>query len=176
MNWDDFSPKEILIYPEVLEYPAIGEFIKEKLSALLECMDESAFSYSGGEMLVQKQFHKSLDELNLEEKPEIVVRWERCDHLKQTQRTGMERMNQISCYANAQFMRLDLNTRRNLELLETMRNKEKKGSLLWVLDKTRTAMGKRLIRTWLGTSPAESGTDHPPPRRCGGMGGGWDVV
>ena len=46
-------------------------------------------------------------------------------------------------------MRLDLNTRRNLELLETMRSKERRGSLLWVLDKTKTAMGKRLIRTWL---------------------------
>ena len=159
-----FSPKEILIYPEVLEYPAIGEFIKEKLSALLECMDESAFSYSGGEMLVQKQFHKSLDELNLEEKPEIVCALGALlTYLKQTQRTGMERMNQISCYANAQFMRLDLNTRRNLELLETMRNKEKKGSLLWVLDKTRTAMGKRLIRTWLERpllSPAQITRRH----------------
>ena len=52
-------------------------------------------------------------------------------------------------YSGAQFMRLDLNARRNLELLETMRNKEKRGSLLWVLDKTRTAMGKRLIRAWI---------------------------
>ena len=46
-------------------------------------------------------------------------------------------------------MRLDLATRRNLELTETMRNKEKKGSLLWVLDKTKTAMGKRLIKTYI---------------------------
>ena len=46
-------------------------------------------------------------------------------------------------------MGIDLNTRRNLELLETMRNKEKRGSLLWVLDQTKTAMGKRLLRTWI---------------------------
>lgn len=46
-------------------------------------------------------------------------------------------------------MHLDMNARRNLELTETMRNKEKRGSLLWVLDKTKTPMGKRLIRTWL---------------------------
>ena len=46
-------------------------------------------------------------------------------------------------------MRLDLTARRNLELLETMRNKEKRGSLLWVLDHTKTAMGKRLIRSWI---------------------------
>ena len=58
-------------------------------------------------------------------------------------------MTEVELYSGAQFMRLDLNARRNLELLETMRNKEKRGSLLWVLDKTRTAMGKRLIRSWI---------------------------
>ena len=58
-------------------------------------------------------------------------------------------MTEVELYSGAQFMRLDLNARRNLELLETMRNKEKRGSLLWVLDKTRTAMGKRLIRAWI---------------------------
>ena len=55
----------------------------------------------------------------------------------------------IELYSGAQFMRLDLNARRNLELLETMRSKEKRGSLLWVLDQTKTAMGKRLIRSWI---------------------------
>ena len=70
-------------------------------------------------------------------------------YLKRTQRTGLERMTEVELYSGAQFMRLDLNARRNLELLETMRNKEKRGSLLWVLDKTRTAMGKRLIRSWI---------------------------
>ncbi len=61
----------------------------------------------------------------------------------------MGRMNRIMLYTNAQYMHLDMNARRNLELTETMRNKEKRGSLLWVLDKTKTPMGKRLIRTWL---------------------------
>ena len=70
-------------------------------------------------------------------------------YLKQTQRTGLERLNGIELYTGAQFMHLDLNARRNLELLETMRSKEKRGSLLWVLDQTKTAMGKRLIRSWI---------------------------
>ena len=58
-------------------------------------------------------------------------------------------MTQLDVYSDEQFMRLDLTARRNLELLETMRNKDKRGSLLGVLDKTRTAMGKRLIRNWI---------------------------
>src|SRR5699024_11290377 len=55
----------------------------------------------------------------------------------------------LSWYTSGQFMELDLTARRNLELTETLRTKEKKGSLLWVLDKTRTAMGHRLIRAWM---------------------------
>lgn len=145
-----FSPREILISPEVLDLPALAGFIREKLSASLEPLDETAFSYASGEALVLEQFHQELDELGVAEKPEIVCALGALlTYLKRTQRTGLERMNQVSCYASAQFMRLDLNTVRNLELMETMRAKEKKGSLLWVLDKTRTAMGKRMIRTWL---------------------------
>ena len=55
----------------------------------------------------------------------------------------------INIYTNSQYMRLDNTAARNLELTETMRTKSKKGSILWVLDKTKTAMGKRLIRNWL---------------------------
>lgn len=58
-------------------------------------------------------------------------------------------MNEVEIGADAGVMGLDINARRNLELTETLRNKEKKGSLLWVLDRTKTAMGKRLIKTWL---------------------------
>lgn len=97
------------------------------------------------------QFHRqNLNELDLTSQPEIVrAIGALLGYLKRTQRTGIERMNGIDLYTGAQFMHLDLNARRNLELLETMRNKEKRGSLLWVLDKTHTAMGKRLIRSWI---------------------------
>ncbi|MBR2724001.1 MAG: DNA mismatch repair protein MutS, partial [Ruminococcus sp.] len=66
-----------------------------------------------------------------------------------TQMTGLERIRTIDFYKNDQYMRLDFNTRRNLELTQTMITKEKKGSLLWVLDHTKTAMGKRMLRSWI---------------------------
>ena len=66
--------------------------------------------------------------------------------------SGLERINHLEIYNEAQYMRLDYNTQRNLELTQTMLSKTKRGSLLWVIDKTKTAMGKRLIRSWL---------DHP---------------
>ncbi|WP_195983611.1 DNA mismatch repair protein MutS [Clostridium sp. D33t1_170424_F3] len=157
-----YSPREILINPAALAYKALPPFIRERLSASLELLENSAFENDVCTALVLEQFQKSdLEELDLRESPLVVCAvGALLRYLKQTQRTGLERMTQVELYSGAQFMRLDLNARRNLELLETMRNKEKRGSLLWVLDKTRTAMGKRLIRSWIEQpllSPAQIG-------------------
>ena len=70
-------------------------------------------------------------------------------YLYETQKTDLSHISDLEYYEQGRFMELDLNTRRNLELTATMRGKEKRGSLLWVLDKTRTAMGGRLLRSWL---------------------------
>ncbi len=70
-------------------------------------------------------------------------------YIKETQMCNVSFIKEINVYTDGQFMELDLNTRRNLELVETMRTKEKRGSLLWVLDKTETAMGARLLRSWV---------------------------
>ena len=70
-------------------------------------------------------------------------------YLYETQKNTLSHMTTLVPYATANYMILDSSTRRNLELLETMREKQKRGSLLWVLDKTRTAMGARLLRTWI---------------------------
>lgn len=157
-----FSPREILINPDALELTELPKFIKERLSASLELLDGAEFEQDSCSVQVLEQFgQEQVEDISLTDQPEII----RCigallGYLKRTQRTGLERMNTIELYTEAQYMRLDLNARRNLELLETMRNKEKRGSLLWVLDKTRTAMGKRLIRSWIEqplVSPAQIG-------------------
>ena len=146
-----YSPKEILINQNTLDMKQLADFIKQRLSASLELLDDVDYSRETCEPLVLDQFRaKNIDVLDLSDKPAIVraVGALIC-YLKRTERTGMERMEKIELYSGTQFMRLDRNTRRNLELLETMRNKEKRGSLLWVLDRTRTAMGKRMIRSWV---------------------------
>ncbi|HEX2985914.1 MAG TPA: DNA mismatch repair protein MutS [Caproiciproducens sp.] len=146
-----FSPREILINQEALGQTELPKFIKDRLSASLELLDDSEFAPDFCAAQVLGQFKKpDLEALDLDGQPEIVrAVGALLSYLKRTQRTGLERMTDIDLYTGAQFMHLDLNARRNLELLETMRTKEKKGSLLWVLDKTRTAMGKRLIRSWI---------------------------
>ena len=70
-------------------------------------------------------------------------------YLYETQKTSLEFLNKITTYSVGKYMIIDHATRRNLELTETMRDKNKKGSLLWVLDKTKTAMGARMLRSFL---------------------------
>ena len=147
-----FMPKEILVGGDAVKMKSLPEFIRDRMStASVEMLEDDRYQYGLCEETLLKQFEKqSVEQLGLDGKEEAVC----ClgallSYLQETQRTGLERMNLIDVYSGAQFMQLDLNTRRNLELLETMRSKEKKGSLLWVLDQTKTAMGKRLIRTWI---------------------------
>lgn len=70
-------------------------------------------------------------------------------YLKETQKNSLSQMSRITPYVTGKYMLLDSSTRRNLELCETLREKQKRGSLLWVLDKTRTAMGARNLRKWI---------------------------
>ena len=146
-----YNPREILLGGEVDKIKSIVPFIKEKLTAAVEMVGDEYFDYNTAKDTVIRQFNKpSLKELSLENKDGIV----RCvggllKYLAETQKTGLERINTIELYGQNGFMRLDYNSRRNLELTETMRAKEKKGSLLWVLDCTKTSMGKRLIRRWI---------------------------
>ena len=155
-----FSPREILLNPEGLNLSELPDFMREKLSASVECLEERQFSLDACTERVCSQFHaESLSAISLADKPLIVsAAGALLFYLAETQRGGLERMTELTLYSEAQFMRMDTNTRRNLELIETMRNKEKRGSLLWVLDETRTAMGKRLLRSWIEqplVSPAQ---------------------
>ena len=145
-----FSPREILISQGVLDLSGLPKFLKERLNASLELLDDEKFDSKAALPVLSEQFHKSADELGLAEKPEIAgALGALLGYLRETERSGLESMDSLDLYSGEQFMRLNLTTRRNLELLETMRSKEKRGSLLWVLDRTRTAMGKRLIRSWV---------------------------
>lgn len=71
------------------------------------------------------------------------------EYIEQTQMTSLDHLNKIVIYQISKYMSLDINARRNLEITEKMRDKSKKGTLLWVLDKTSTSMGGRLLRRWL---------------------------
>lgn len=143
-----YNPREILIGGEIVKISELPKFIKTKLSAGVEMLEDSKFELERCAEIVRNQFKS--DSENIIEKPVLISAvGALVDYLKDTQKSGLERINHIELYQESQYMRLDYNTQRNLELTQTMLSKEKRGSLLWVLDKTKTAMGKRLIRSWI---------------------------
>ncbi len=123
-------------------YLRIQCLVNDQLSA--QCDEQQAAE------LVERHFSASLSQLGLTGQPETI---HACGALLQqlmfVQKNNLEHIRQLQYYTSGRFMELDLNTRRNLELTQTMRSSDKKGSLLWVLDKTSTAMGGRMLRSWV---------------------------
>lgn len=143
-----YNPREILLGGDIIKISQLPKFIKSKLSAGVEMLEDKKFDYELCSKIVKNQFNSEFETV----KDKIVLvsaLGALISYLKDTQKSGLERINHIDVYKENQFMRLDYNTQRNLELTQTMLTKEKRGSLLWVIDKTKTAMGKRLMRSWL---------------------------
>ncbi len=143
-----YNPREILIGGDTVNFKELSSFIKDKLSTTVEMLPDENFSYIICDDTVKNHFK---DDYSLVKDNEIVISvlGALINYLKDTQKNGLERINHINVFSENQFMKLDFNTQRNLELTQTMLTKEKKGSLLWVLDKTKTSMGKRLLRSWI---------------------------
>ena len=143
-----YSPREILVGGDIINIKSLPAFIKSKLSAGVEMLDDSSFEHDLCAQITLDQFGAEYN--TIKDIPVLISTvGALIAYLKETQMSGLERISHIELYSEAQYMRLDFNTRRNLELTQTMLTKEKRGSLLWVIDKTKTAMGKRLIRSWL---------------------------
>lgn len=149
-----FAPVEILVNEAVSleENGSIGISLlnlREKDHTMITVMENWYYDYDMDERLIKDQFHMmNLEGLGLKDYPNA-VRSVGCllYYLKDTQKGSVDHINHISTYHVEDFVVLDSASRRNLELCETMRDKNKRGSLLWVLDKTKTAMGARMLRS-----------------------------
>ena len=146
-----FMPSEIVLNSYCSKSKAITSFISKRIEASCELPDDSFFDYD--------KAYKQCCEHFSEEKfssfgfgtidNAVIAIGTTLKYLKNTQRNDLQNIREVNFYSDSQYMRLDFSTKRNLEITETMRSREKKGSLLWVLDKTKTSMGKRLLRSWL---------------------------
>ena len=145
-----FSPVELLFNEGFLDCKDAAAFLKQRLSCTVDPMDEEIYDPDSCGSRIVKQFGRGLTALSLQDKPYAVLAvGALLSYLEETQKAGVQRLTQISCYSEEQVLAIDYTARKNLELTETIRTREKKGTLLWVLDKTRTAMGKRLLRQYL---------------------------
>ena len=149
-----FAPVEILVNEAVPleEQGSIGislSGLQDKEHTMITVMEDWYYDYSMDEQLIKDQFHlMNIEGLGLKDYPQA-VQSVGCllYYLKDTQKGAVDHINHISTYHVEDYVVLDSASRRNLELCETMRDKNKRGSLLWVLDKTKTAMGARNLRS-----------------------------
>ncbi len=146
-----FGPKEILLPDDFENDLILSSAVSGHYEGVITRRSRSEFDITVSEPLILSHFRVlSVENLGFsaggaaESALGAVLRY-----LYETGITGNIAVNQIKYYVGSQFMRLDMTAVRNLELTETMRSKSRKGSLLWVLDKTQTAMGKRLLKSWL---------------------------
>lgn len=155
-----FEPVEVLMNDNVLKLKEVTSFIKEKLKASVSILDDKDFDISANSEIVCEQFSVSdLSKLSVNvDSIEANAVSGLFKYIYDTQKALIGRFTNITRHENDPLMILGLTARRNLELTETLRNKEKKGSLLWVLDKNKTSMGKRLLKTFIDqplTNPAK---------------------
>lgn len=145
-----FTPKEVLLNPAAADDGALIDFLHEHMDSGLEHMTDEQYEYAACEQLVRRQFAASMETETVADHPMIVCAvGALLRYLMDTQQSDLSNLDTLQLYYQGQYLELDLNARRNLELFETMRTKEKRGSLLWVLDHTKTAMGARMLRQWM---------------------------
>jgi len=142
-----FSPREILLSDGAYSSADILTFVQDRLGAYAERAGEWRFLEETAKQAAVKQF--ASQEIPAEQELLLRAVGGLLSYLHETQKNDLSYISQLQIYSMSQFMELDYTARRNLELTASLHGGEKKGSLLWVLDKTRTAMGARMLRQWL---------------------------
>ena len=145
-----FAPSEVIRYGSGVDKEPIEDAIFRRLNCCVNEGKAGDFQLEMAEATLESHFNASMTSLGLAGMPAAVIS---AGSLLKTllfiQKNDLAHIRELQYYTTGRFMELDLDARRNLELTETMRSKEKKGTLLWVLDKTHTAMGGRMLRSWL---------------------------
>ena len=147
-----FSPSEIITNTMMFDCTEEMQKIKERFSIYITKFNEKYFNNDYKDLELKYDFVDNSGRKieDLKDKNFAVCSINALiEYLNQTQMTSLNHINKISIYNISKYMSLDISARRNLEITEKMRDKSKKGTLLWVLDKTSTSMGGRQLRRWL---------------------------
>ena len=147
-----YNPAEIIVNKMLFNCKAEIDEIKLRFKAYVNCFDEEIFKKDVESLKENYSFiddnEKQIENID-ESDLQIPAINGLLDYLNQTQKIKLEHINMIKMYSITKYMSLNCTARRNLELTEKMNDKSKKGTLLWVLDKTYTSMGGRLLRKWI---------------------------
>lgn len=144
-----YAPKEILINSKALDFQNIAKYVKENLNTELQLLDDEKFDFETSAELILKTINKEkIGTLGIgHSEAAVSALGAVIDYLQTVQKKEqIEAPVEIDFFDEGEYVKLDANARRNLELTKSMMTGEKKHSLLWVIDKTKTAMGKRMLR------------------------------
>ncbi|MDO4261499.1 MAG: DNA mismatch repair protein MutS [Eubacteriales bacterium] len=146
-----FSPREVICNEALLMSGVELEDLKERLGLVMYPLESWYFDDELCRTTLLEHFHvKSLEGLGVSDFGcGVIASGALLRYLTETQKTSLAHLSHLQPYISGSFMVIDSSSRRNLELVETLREKQKRGSLLWVLDKTRTAMGARTLRGYI---------------------------
>ena len=146
-----FSPAECIVSSKVYENTALVEDLSNRFRIKVEAYADWHFEHSSaGKKILEHLKLITLASIGLEDMEAATsAAGALLYYLYELQKSNLEHMSHLTPYFTSSYMNLDVSTRRNLELTETLREKKRKGSLLWVLDKTKTAMGARMIRKYI---------------------------
>ncbi|MBS5144058.1 MAG: DNA mismatch repair protein MutS [Butyricicoccus pullicaecorum] len=146
-----FMPRESLLGGTAAEDTVLHAFLKERMESIFSPLPAEVFAEEPALQAVSQCFGMEVIEKNALNENVLLCKalGGLLHYLEETQKSSLGSLNTLYIYQHGQYMELNLTARRNLELSETMRTKEKKGSLLSVIDRTKTAMGSRMIRQWL---------------------------
>ncbi len=147
-----YTPSEIVINSMMADSTEEMKKIKERFEVYVTKFNDEYFKDEPNEITKTMTIVNNNDKeiTNLSEKALAINSINALiEYISQTQKTSLEHINKIKIYSTEKYMALDINARRNLEITEKMRDKTKKGTLLWVLDKTSTSMGGRMLARWI---------------------------
>ncbi len=144
-----YAPREVVINTGVENIEGLERFLRDRLAAVINDKVPERFDADFAIKSIEGRFESVPEEFS--ERGSVTLRavGGLLYYVLETQKSNFEAIKSLNYYKNGEFLEIDQNTRRNLELCETMRQKEKKGTLLWVLDKTKTASGARLLRKYI---------------------------
>ena len=144
-----YAPREVVINLPVTEIDGMERFLRDRLSAVINDKCHERFDPVYALNSVANRFESVPTEFENPDSPCLRAVGGLLYYIHETQKNNLESLKNLNYYQNGEYLEIDQNTRRNLELCETMRSKEKKGTLLWVLDKTKTAAGARLLKKYI---------------------------
>ncbi len=144
-----YAPSEVVLNLSASKAPEISDFIRSNLGAMLNDNRPTQFQFDESRDRVRSHFAESVKDNELENKALVSALGALLAYIEETQKKDISYIKDLTVYNDGQYLEMDINTRRNLELVQTMRTKEKKGSLLYVLDKTVSAAGARMLTQWV---------------------------